>query len=359
VSRKSDPYLVESAAKVLDVLELFRTGREELTLAQVAAALDLPKSTAFRLLYTLQSKGYLERLPESGRHRRRRRRLGLLTASLRIPFALAMARSLQNAARESGVDLWIAPGDPEGRRTLANAAQLLRSGIELMIVFNPVETLSAEIAGLCDRAGVPVVAIAFPLPGAVTFGVDNYRAGHDGGAGFGQYVARCWPDGPDHVVLLDSPDSGRIQQTRMAGMLDGLGSVLPVDRDAMVTMQARRSDDGPRRMLAKFLRDRPRRRVAVLATNDSYALGALRAVGECGRADSVQIIGQGGVAEVRQELRRPASALWGTVAHFPEQFGRKLMPVALGILEGAHVGESVYTEHALLTRTTLSAYYSA
>ncbi len=356
MSRKLDPYLVESAAKVLDVLELFRTGREELSLAQVAAALEMPKSTAFRLLYTLQNKGYLERLPDSGLHRRRRRRMGLLTASLRVPFALAMARSVQSAARESGVLLWIAPSDLEGRRTLANAAQLIRSGIELMIVFNPIEELSGEIAGLCARAGVPIVAVTFPLPGAVTFGVDNYRAGLDGGAGFGQYVCRCWQDGPSHVVLLDSPDSGRTQQARMAGMLDGLRRMLPA-RDEIVSMHARRADDGPRRMLSRFLREHARDRVVVLATNDSYALSALRSTEECERRDSVRILGQGGVAEVRRELRRPASPMWGTVAHFPEQFGRKLMPVALGILEGAHVGESVYTEHAVLTRTNLSAYY--
>jgi ribose transport system substrate-binding protein len=80
-------------------------------------------------------------------------------------------------------------------------------------------------------------------------------------------------------------------------------------------------------------------------------------VQDCGRSDSVRILGQGGVAEVRRELLRPGSPVWGTVAHFPEQFGRKLMPVALGILEGAHVGPSVYTEHALLTRNNLARYY--
>jgi ribose transport system substrate-binding protein len=80
-------------------------------------------------------------------------------------------------------------------------------------------------------------------------------------------------------------------------------------------------------------------------------------VQDCGRSDSVRILGQGGVAEVRRELLRPGSPVWGTVAHFPEQFGCKLMPVALGILEGAHVGPSVYTEHALLTRNNLARYY--
>ena len=342
---------------MLDVLELFHSGREELSLAAVAGALHLPKSTAFRLLYTLESKGYLERVPESSRHRRKRRRVGLLTASLRIPFALAMARSLEAAALESGVQLLIAPADMEGNRMLPNVEQLLQSSIELLIAFNPIERISAEIAVKCARAGVPVVAITFPLPGAVTFGVDSYRAGFDGGQGFGQHVSHCWQSGPDRVVLLDSPESGRPQQSRMAGMLDGLRNMVPLPEDAVVRMPAPRSDEQPRKLMFRFLRQRPHERMVVLATNDSYALGALRAVEDAGRQSSVCILGQGGVAEVRQELRRPSSPLWGTVAHFPEQFGRKLMPVALGILQGAHVGSSVYTEHALLTRSNLASYY--
>jgi ribose transport system substrate-binding protein len=281
----------------------------------------------------------------------------LLTASLQIPFALAIARSLEAAARESGVHLLVASSDLEGTRTLDNAAQLLQSGVELMIVFNPIENFSPQIAERCARAGVPVVAITFPLPGATTFGVDSYRAGLDGGEGFGEYVARCWPAGPDRVVLLDSADSGQPRQARMAGMMDGLSRVIPSIRDAVAPVPARRSDDEPRRMLARLLRARPGERVVVLATNDTYALGALSAVKDWGRQETVRILGQGGVPEVRRELQRPASPLWGTVAHFPEQFGRKLMPVALGILQGADVGAFVYTEHALLTRSNLSRYY--
>ncbi len=338
------------------MLNLFRTGREELSLAEVAACLHLPKSTAFRLLYTLQSKGYLERMPETARHRKRRRRIGLLTVSPRIPFAGAIAESLEKAAQACGIELLVASNDPQDERTLPNLDYLLRCSIELLAVFNPIERISDEIARRCALAGVPVVAITFPMAGAVTFGVDNYRAGLDGGIGFGQHVSRSWKSGPDRVVLLADPASGLPQQQRMAGMLDGLRNLVRVPDAEVLRMNVPRAEEQPRRQLFRFLTKRTSERVVVLATNDTYALGALRAVEDAG-GKRVKILSQGGVPEIRQELSRPASPVWGTVAHFPEQFGRKLLPVALGILQGAQVGPQVCTEHALLTRSNLASYY--
>src|SRR5258708_15744258 len=91
----SDPYLVESAARILDVLDLFYRSGERLTLADVAERLRLPKSTAFRLLHTLERKRRVERLPDSRFYRLpERRQIGLATASSAIAFAAEMARGL-------------------------------------------------------------------------------------------------------------------------------------------------------------------------------------------------------------------------------------------------------------------------
>src|SRR5690242_15983146 len=53
--KKPDPYLIEAAVKVLDVLELFNS-HETVRLTDVVEELGLIKSSAFRLLYTLEHK---------------------------------------------------------------------------------------------------------------------------------------------------------------------------------------------------------------------------------------------------------------------------------------------------------------
>jgi IclR family KDG regulon transcriptional repressor len=56
---KKDRYLVTSAARGLDVLEIMARNGKPMTAVEVASALDLPRTTAFRLLSTLQEKNWV------------------------------------------------------------------------------------------------------------------------------------------------------------------------------------------------------------------------------------------------------------------------------------------------------------
>lgn len=55
------PYAVRSVTRVLDLLDLLRNSNEGATLAQLAATTDMPRSSVFRYLATLESRGYVER----------------------------------------------------------------------------------------------------------------------------------------------------------------------------------------------------------------------------------------------------------------------------------------------------------
>lgn len=59
-------YSVRAAQRVLDILDLVQSSADGVTLAQVAAATGMPKSSAFRYLATLEERGYLERDPGIG-----------------------------------------------------------------------------------------------------------------------------------------------------------------------------------------------------------------------------------------------------------------------------------------------------
>jgi DNA-binding IclR family transcriptional regulator len=57
----SDAYRLATVSKALEILDLFGDGREGLSLTQIAEAIQLPKSSIFRYLATLERFHYLER----------------------------------------------------------------------------------------------------------------------------------------------------------------------------------------------------------------------------------------------------------------------------------------------------------
>lgn len=62
-------YSVRAVERVAAVLDLLQASPGEVSLAEVADATELPKSSAFRYLWTLESYRYVERNPTSGAYR--------------------------------------------------------------------------------------------------------------------------------------------------------------------------------------------------------------------------------------------------------------------------------------------------
>ncbi|MDZ4802917.1 MAG: substrate-binding domain-containing protein [Bryobacteraceae bacterium] len=355
---KADPYFIEAAAKVLDILALFGE-HDEIRLKDVMSRLGLVKSTAFRFLYTLEQKGAIERTPGGLSYRRvRRHRIGFVSISNDIPFVAEVERGIEREAARNGIELILRHHRFDSAALLAQVDELLASDIRLLLCYNPDEYVSHVLADRCANQRVPVVAITFPVPGARVFGVNNYRAGVVGGEGLGEHIARRWSGVLDRAVVLDIPGSSPAQGARITGMVEGLRTRVDLPEERILHLHPDRRTSTAEVAMREVLQAKGRPgRIAVLCYNDLNALGALRAVEAAGRTNDVAILSQGGVAEVREHVRRPRSAMWGAVAHFPERFGQGLIPVLLRLLRGETIPAATYTEHVLLTRSNIARYY--
>lgn len=58
-------YIVTALRRGLEILSLFRRDRRVVSLPEIASALGLSRATSFRMAYTLERDGYLQRLPNS------------------------------------------------------------------------------------------------------------------------------------------------------------------------------------------------------------------------------------------------------------------------------------------------------
>src|SRR6185437_1281175 len=59
-----EKYHLRAIARALDVLECFTDERRDLNLKEIRALVELPESSLFRVLLTLESRGYLIQNPD-------------------------------------------------------------------------------------------------------------------------------------------------------------------------------------------------------------------------------------------------------------------------------------------------------
>jgi IclR family acetate operon transcriptional repressor len=130
----NNPYSIEVLRRAFDVLAVFSHAKPSLSLAEVVAAVKLPKTTVFRVLSSLIERGYCEFDPQNGKY-------GLGFELLRLAdirrrqsnmhdIALPVMREIRNAVNET-VILSVRAGDArvhidfvEGLHTMRRMADL-------------------------------------------------------------------------------------------------------------------------------------------------------------------------------------------------------------------------------------------
>jgi ribose transport system substrate-binding protein len=356
---------VESVLRACEILRAFRSEGELLRLRDVVERTGLPKSTAHRLLRTLQEGGLIE---EAGSdqyrsmtrtvERQRRLRIGFGAQTTASTFSQAVTDSVRRAAAANSVDLVEVNNRYSSKTALRNADLLIRERVDVVIEFQTYENVAPVIAARFLSAGIPVIAVEIPHPGAVYFGANNYEAGLIGGRALGKWAKDNWTGIVDEVILIEERIAGPLPQSRLTGAMTGLREVLPdIARANIVQFDGKGSYGSSLDLVRKHLRKQSRKRTLVAAINDPSALGALRAFEECGCTAFCAVMGQNAIPEAVDELRRPDSRLVGSVAYFPERYGQDLIPLAIGLVSGKPAPPAVFTKHRLITSKNVDEVY--
>jgi ribose transport system substrate-binding protein len=359
-----DPYLVKSVVHASKLLSAFRTSGEGLPLREVAARSGLPKSMAFRLLYTLERCGLVEKVGENlyrscvRSFRPKLFRFGYAAQGTDYHFSKDVSESLQRAAADEGIELICVDNRYNAKTALRNADVLVREKVDLVIEFQTDDQVAPIVAAKYREANIPLIAIEVPHPGATYFGANNYEAGLLGGRHLGRWAKQHWQAEVDEIVLMSLERAGSLPKMRLTGMLVGLKEVVPSLEKCRVTFL---DGDGvfgqSLEAVRHYLRGSRSRRVVVGAINDPSALGALRAFQEAGRVEGCAVMGQNASPEGRAELRCPGTRLTGSVAYFPEKYGAAIVALALDILNRRLVPPAVFAKHQLVTPETVDHVY--
>lgn len=287
-------------------------------------------------------------------------RIGFGNMTERMAFARQVRESIEAAAQALGnVELLVRDNDLHAQTALDNADWFVANGVDLVIEYQIDAEVGNVIMDRFQRAGLPVIAVDIPLPGATFFGADNYRAGRMAGEALGYWILQHWAGRLDRLLKLESRRVGSMGAARMQGQVEGLVSVvgaLAPDRvvaiDSPVILE-----DVPAVIAPSLATIGSDERVAIVAINDDAALGALAAFERAGRLSQVVAVGQNADQLGRAALRRGNLAFIGSTSYHPETYGERLLDLAQRILRGEAVPPAVYVRHTFVTSQNVDELY--
>ena len=362
--RAVDRYLVKSLVHAASILQAFQSAGEVLRLRDVVERTGFGKGMCFRLLHTLHHCGFVEKIDE--RHYRvmavirprKRFRIGYASQGQDSSFPREVHAGLLRAAERERLELIVVDNRYQPKVALRNAQHLIKEGVDLVIEFQTDEAVAPAIATKYLEAGIPLIAIDIPHPGATYFGANNYQAGLLGGRYLGKYAHTCWNGEVDEVLILELARAGALVGARSKGIVAGLRETLHLsDNVRVISLDGDGQFKASLEKVRRYIRMSKARYVLVGAANDPSALGAVRAFQETGREATCAVVGQNAEPDARQELRAKRTPLVASVAYFPERYGSGLVRLALDILSRKAVPPAVFMRHQIVTAENVDHFY--
>jgi len=288
-------------------------------------------------------------------------RIGFGNMSERMVFPQQVRRSLEQAARRfPNIELLIRDNDLDRRTALENADWFVSRRVDLVIEYQIDAKAGNIIMDKFNQAGIPVIAVDIPLPGATFFGANNYRAGYIAGEALGEWITQHWQGQLDILLKLESPRIGVTAATRLQGLQEGLESVVGsiADEQIQIVNSPLLVHDVPAAVAGLLPLLPLAARIAIIAINDEVAVGALEAFEKANRLGQVVAVGQNADQIGLEALRRHDFPFIGSTRFAPEEYGEQLLHLAFKILSGAPVPPAVYNQHIFLNRDNLREYYA-
>ena len=266
------------------------------------------------------------------------------------------------AARAYPVEIVYYDNARDDARALANAEAAVARKVDLYIQYHRGDNVA--IAEKLKAAGIPILALNYPVPGAPLYSADNPAAGRIAGEALAQFAMRSWRGQPMTAAIIGylSATADRVPE-RVQGVAAALAQRLPSLHVTMLDTKGNPAQIGP--LLGRFLAGHPTGKLLLAATDDTTALAMKAAVEAGGRVHDSVIVSHGvdrsihGGMNDRKEIdpSNRGSIVIGSVAFLLDRYGYEVLPLAMRILKGEAMPVRVATRHVLVTASNVFIEY--
>lgn len=283
------------------------------------------------------------------------------------PFCISVEQDIIKQAKLAGFaeeDLIILDNQYNAVLGLKNADIMLSKRPDIFIEFQADGKVNHIIAQKFKAAGIPIIAVDVPIPGAPFMGINNWKVSTMGGKEMARLIKEQWGgwDAVDMITLLQFPSGGEENLQRSEGFAEALVEEFGEKAEEKIV----RTDGGmgqseqAKSAMDDVLASHPNaKKIAVASINEQTMAGIIASLQGAGRwNDNDIIVVTLGVDELGQSQLRDGTADVG-IAFFPEKYGEYLVSAACAILQGGDVPENIYVENEVITLENIDQYYPA
>jgi ribose transport system substrate-binding protein len=280
---------------------------------------------------------------------------GFTGREIRESFALA--------ARAYPVEMVYYDNQRDDARALTNAEAAVARKADLYIQYHR-GAANAAVGEKLRAAGIKVLALNAPVPGAPLYTTDNLAAGQVAGDALAQFALRAWRGQPMAAAIIGqiSASEERVPE-RVQGVTEALAQKLPAVRVTTLDTKGNPAQVAP--LLGRFIAGHPTGKLLLAATDDATALALKAAVESAGRVHDTAIVSHGvdrsihGGMNDRKEIdpNNRGSIIIGSVAFYLDRYGYEVLPLAMRMLRGEAVPPRVTTRHVLVTAANVFVEY--
>ena len=266
-------------------------------------------------------------------------------------------------ARAHPIEMVFYDNQRDDARAIQNADAAIARKVDLYIQYHR-GSANAVIGEKLKAAGIRVLALNYPVPGAPLYTIDNLAAGRVAGEALAQFARRSWRGQPISAAVIGnlSATADRVPE-RSQGVTEALRQRLPAVRVTEIDTKGNPAQVGP--LLGKFVAAHPTGKLLLAATDDATALAVKAAVESAGRVPDTAIVSHGmdrtihGGMNDRREIdpANRGSIVIGSVAFYLDRLGYEVLPLGMRMLRGESLPARVTTRHVLVTAANVFVEY--
>ena len=250
-----------------------------------------------------------------------------------LDWTIGQGVVLQSIAKKEGWQSVVLSNNNSASTAVSNVGVFIQDHCNIVIEFNGQPSSNPVMALKLAAAKIPAITYDIAQKGWYFVGIDNLKAGIDGGQAFGQWMKTNWNCDPDSLVASQGYDAGIVNTQRTGGMVTGVLKVCPnIPKSKIFNINGNGQVSTTLPLARALLAAHGSwKKLAVVGLNDSGVVGVLQAAQQLGRFTDTYGWGQDGSLITGSNVN---PHLLGSVLYFLEGYPENALPLLKSIEAG-------------------------